>query len=262
MKLTIVKLGGSAITRKKENLLEVNRPVLGRLAGEIAEALAKKRMRLIVVHGAGPYGHVSAKRYELGKGLKGPEQVKGMALTHQRMEELNFQVVAALLDAGVNAIAFQPSAAGVLEDGRLVSFPIESIGRLLDLGLVPVAYGDVLPDLKRGLSILSGDHLIPYLAGKLAADRVIITTSHNGIFDRDPEEKGARKYDIVDEKIVGELDFRAAKGTDVTGGIGGKVRELMALSRHGVSSEIISAMEPGYLRRALLGETGIGTRII
>jgi len=261
MKLTILKLGGSVITRKHEDKPEVVRKALKRLAGEIAEALACRKMRLIVVHGAGPYGHVPAKKYAIDRGLKTHDQVKGMAETHRMMEALNAEVVGALIDAQVNAIAYQPSAGGILEDKLLVSFPLESVERLLTLGLVPVMYGDVLPDLKTGLNILSGDHLVPYLAEKMAADRVILATSHNGVFDRDPDEKGAVKFDVINEEIVGELMRRRTKGTDVTGGIGRKVRELTALTKHGVKSEIISGMEPGYLKRALLGETGIGTRI-
>lgn len=261
MKLVILKLGGSVITRKSQDKTQVNRPVLKRLAKEVSQALKKKRLRLIIVHGAGPYGHVPAKKHRLTSGLAGVKPIEGMALTHRRMEGLNAQVVGALIDAGVNAMAYQPSAGGILEARRLVAFPLESIVRLLELGITPVAYGDVLPDLKTGLNILSGDHLVPYLAERLNADQVIIATSHNGIYDRDPHDKGARKLDYINEEIVAELDSRRTSGTDVTGGIGGKVRELMALSKHGVKTEIISGMKPGYVKRALLGETGIGTRI-
>jgi isopentenyl phosphate kinase len=261
MKLTILKLGGSVISKKDKDKPETNPKTLSRLAKEIAEALAEKKTRLIVVHGAGPYGHVPAKEYELSKGHKGRRQTRGMALTHQMMEELNAHVVAALIDAGVDAIAYQPSAGGIMEGRRLISFPLDSVERLLELGLVPVMYGDVLPDLKSGLNILSGDHIVPYLAEKLAADRVIIATSHNGIYDRDPDEEGAVKFDAVDAGVIAKLDMRRTKGTDVTGGIGGKVRELMTLTKHGVKSEILSGTEPGYVKRALLGESGIGTMI-
>jgi isopentenyl phosphate kinase len=260
MELVILKLGGSVITRKGDDRPVVRRQVLCRLAKEIAAALKKRKMRLIVVHGAGPFGHVPAKKYGLTGGLKGSRQVEGAAVTHRSMEGLNAEVVGALVDAGVDAMAFQPSAGGILDDRGLVTFPLESMRRLLDLGLVPVSYGDVLPDLKWGLNILSGDHLVPYLAEKLGADRVIIVTSHNGVFDCDPCARGARKLDCIDADTVADLDARCVEGTDVTGGIGRKVRELLALAGKGVKSEIIGA-EPGYLRRALAGESGIGTRI-
>ncbi|MFH0863128.1 MAG: isopentenyl phosphate kinase [Candidatus Altiarchaeota archaeon] len=262
MRPTILKLGGSLITRKEEDKPEVNRKTLIRLAKEISESMKTRKMSLIIVHGAGPYGHVPAKEYALTGGNKGRKQVRGMVVTHQRMEELNAEVVGALVDAGLDAMAFQPSAGGVMEDRRLVSFPLESVERMLALGIVPVMYGDVLPELKTGLNILSGDHLVPYLAEKLGADRVVIATSHNGVYDRDPDEKGALKIGVLDERTVAMLEPRKTKGTDVTGGIGRKVRELMALSRHGVRSEIISGNEPGYVKRALLGEEGIGTRIL
>lgn len=260
--LTLVKLGGSVITRKTDDRMEVRARVLNRLASEVSSALrVRPRMKLLMVHGAGPFGHVLADDYELQKGHRGPLQVEGVAVTHQSMESLNSTVVNALLTAGVNAMAYQPSAAGVLEDGRLASFPLEPVERLLGLGIVPVSYGDVLADLKRGLGILSGDHLIPYLAEKLAAERVVIVTSYNGVFDRDPRVKGAVKYDVVDEKMLLKLRGRSTEGRDVTGGIARKVGELVSLARRGVKSEIISGVELGYLERALKGEKGIGTRI-
>ena len=59
--LTVVKLGGSVITKKDEDKAEVRADVLARLAAEIAYAQAQKPSPLIVVHGAGPFGHVLAR---------------------------------------------------------------------------------------------------------------------------------------------------------------------------------------------------------
>ncbi len=260
METVILKLGGSVITGKSRDRPQVEGKALRRLAGEVSQALKKRPLRLFIVHGAGPYGHVPAKKYALLSGLKTKRQVEGMAMTHQCMERLNFEVVAALVDKKVNALAYQPSAGGLLDGGRLVSFPLASVKRLLDMGIVPVSYGDVLPDRRLGLGILSGDRLVPYLAGGLSADRVVIVTSYNGIYDRDPREKGARKLGLINAGVLSALSARATEGTDVTGGIAGKVAELLRLSGRGIPSEIIGP-NPGYLRRTLLGESGLGTRV-
>ncbi|MBD3388080.1 MAG: hypothetical protein GF416_03445 [Candidatus Altiarchaeales archaeon] len=261
MSLTVLKLGGSLITRKSEDKMEVDEETLKRLACEISEAMYEGGMTLVVVHGAGPFGHVLAKEYQLDRGYQSRKQVRGLALTHKSMEALNEKVVSALVDSGVNAIACQPSAGGILDGRKLAEYPVRSVELLLGLGLTPVAYGDVLPDLKTGFNILSGDHLVPYLAGRLRADRVIITTSHNGIYDRSPDDKNAVKYDRVDGDVMAELEKRETDGTDVTGGIARKVRELLTLSEDGIKSEVISGARPGYLKRALMGEEGIGTII-
>lgn len=260
METVILKLGGSVITGKSRDKPQVEAKAIKRLAAEIAQALRKRPLRLFIVHGAGPYGHVPAKKYALSGGLRGRRQVEGMALTHQSMERLNFKVVESLVTAKVNAMAYQPSAGGLLDGGRLASFPLESVNCLLDIGVVPVSYGDVLPDRGLGLGILSGDHLVPYLARELSADRVVIVTSYNGIYDMDPKEKGARKLDLINASVLPVLSARATEGTDVTGGIAGKVVELLRLSGRGIPSEIIGP-NPGYLKRTLLGETGLGTRV-
>jgi len=257
--LIILKLGGSAITKKGEGKAEVNQEILQRLAAEISEARKEKEFSLLIVHGAGPFGHVPAKEYQLNEGLKDERQVEGFSITHHSMEKLNFLVVEALRKAGLNAIEFQPSAGGILKDEELVQFPTEALERILNIGLIPVAYGDVLIDEEKGISILSGDHLIPYLAKNLNASRVIITTDLAGIFDSNPKEnKDAKLIPEINSENIDSLNIGSSTSTDVTGGMQRKVRELMNLE---IDSEIISALEPGLVKRALLGESNLGTVI-
>ena len=261
--LVVVKLGGSVITLKDQNRLEINSGNLERLAKEIAEAWKAKGFSLVVVHGAGPFGHVPAKKYELDKGLKGDKQVIGFSETHASMERLNSRVVDALRRKGLDAVAFQPSAGGILRNGKLVKFPVDVLENMLGMGLVPVAYGDVLFDEERGVSILSGDHLVPYLAEKLKAGRVILVADVGGVYNKDPKKN-------MDAKIMKELsrgnvheikEIGSSRGVDVTGGMGKKLEELLRLADVGIESEIISGLEPGLLKRSLLGGKGLGTII-
>lgn len=261
--IIIVKLGGSAITAKDDCRPEVNEENLDRLAGELSEAYARGNFSLYVVHGAGPFGHVPAKKYDLNSGLKNPGQVTGIVETHRAMEALNCKVVDALVKKGIPAIAFQPSAGGVLKGHKLAKFPADVLERMLETGLVPVSYGDVLMDEILGVSILSGDRLVPYAAEKLKAARVILVADVPGIFDKDPKRS-------KDAKIIKELyrnnlneikEIGSAKGTDVTGGMKGKLEELLRLADNGIESEVIGGFVPGMLKRALLGERGLGTII-
>lgn len=261
--LIIVKLGGSAITAKDDSKPEVNASNLERLAGEMAQARKEVDFSLFVVHGAGPFGHVPAKRHELNSGLKSSEQVMGVSETHHSMEELDYAVVGALRKKGIPAIALQPSAGGILKNGKLVGFPIEVIEKMLGIGLVPVSYGDVLMDEVKGVSILSGDHLVPYLAEKLKADRVLLVADVPGIFDADPKkDKDAKIIKDLGRKSIHRIkEIGSAKGTDVTGGMKGKLDELLHLADNGIESEVLSGFVPGDLKRALLGVRGIGTII-
>lgn len=261
-KIIVLKLGGSVITKKREGKAEVNEKNLNRLAREIAQAKRQEKFRLVLVHGAGPFGHVPAKKYGLDKGLMDKKQIGGFSITHQSMEKLNFAVIEALRREGLNAIAYQPSAVGILKNGRLKFFPVDVIKKLLDIDMIPVAYGDVLVDEISGIGILSGDHLVPYLAESLKADRVIITTDVPGIYALDPKKNS-------NAKIIREINLDNIKlirlgnstATDVTGGMKKKVLELLRLAENGIESEVISALKPGNLKRSLLGEIGIGTII-
>jgi isopentenyl phosphate kinase len=261
--LVIVKLGGSAITAKDDSRPEVNASNLDRLAKEMTDAWNESGFSLVVVHGAGPFGHVPARKYDLDKGLKGSWQLEGISETHQSMEALNYRVVDSLRRMGLPAVAFQPSAGGVLRNGRLVRFPVYVLKELLKIGIVPVAYGDVLFDREKGVKILSGDHLVPYLAEKLKADRVILVADVPGIFDRDPKKnKDAKIIKELGRKNIGLIkEVGSAKGVDVTGGMKGKLGELLRLADLGIESEVISGFEAGMLKRALSGVRGLGTII-
>lgn len=60
-KLVIIKPGGSVITYKKSNQKKINRKHLDRLSEEIASALKKEKITMIIVHGAGLFGHIISK---------------------------------------------------------------------------------------------------------------------------------------------------------------------------------------------------------
>lgn len=244
----VIKLGGSAITQKSKDEMSVRRKTLDSMSQDIACALEGSKTQIVVVHGAGPFGHVRAKEYGLSTG-GGPDRAKGMSLTHQGMERLNYEVVDSLIRRGIDAIAFQPSSCAIMDGGRLKGFDAHIISDMMAMGLVPVLYGDVMIDRSKGVGILSGDQIVPILAKKLKAQRVVIATRYNGIFDRDPEDPLAKHIPVLEDV----LKKRPSSGTDVTGGISEKVSELMELAKSGVETQIIGS-EKGYLKRALLGE--------
>ncbi|MFH1125560.1 MAG: isopentenyl phosphate kinase [Candidatus Altiarchaeota archaeon] len=260
--LIILKLGGSVITKKSENKLEVNQGNLERLCRDIAEAKRKTKSRFVIVHGAGPFGHVLAEEYRLNEGLKGMRSIKGMCETHASMERLNAIVVDELNKAGVNAMAFQPSAGGIMEHKKIVYFPIEAVKKMLELDITPVSYGDVLIDIETGLNILSGDHLVPYLALKLKASRIVIATDVSGIYDGDPKKnKNAKLVRELTKDNAARIEISGSRGVDVTGGMKRKVMELLSVAEMGVSSQVVSGLKPGELREALLGNKKLGTII-
>lgn len=259
MDVLAIKLGGSAITEKDEKF-SVRKEVLERVADELASI----QESFFLVHGGGSFGHPLASEYDLASGYSEERQIMGFSKTHRAMEKLNSKVVEALLNAGQPAIQMQTSACTVVENGKIVSIELQNIRKLLDLGIPPVLYGDVVPDLNRKMSILSGDQLIAFLARKLEASKVILGTDIDGVFTSDP--KKSDRYELIPEitpesweKIGHRVDFCPER--DETGGMKNKVDVLIDLAKKGIESHIINLKKPGNLKQAILTDKRVGTKI-
>lgn len=226
-KVILLKLGGSVVTDKTgTGAIEYAR--LATLAGVIA---ARPDLQLVLVHGAGSCGHPEAQEYHIQEGV-GPENKAGIAVTHEAVAALNLAVVAALREHGVDAVGVHPLAACRAESGQLISCECIPIAQLVRLGITPVLHGDVVMDARRGACIISGDQIIRYLALALDAGRVGLATDVPGVLDR-----GAVVPEITRDS-VGRLSIGCSGNTDVTGGMKGKITELLALAEEGVESHI------------------------
>lgn len=259
MRPLVIKLGGSVITDKRRKF-RVKRVALRRLANELAAA----KEPLIIVHGGGSFGHTVASKYNIAKGYENERQLMGFSLTRRAMEKLNAYVIDALKRAGLPAVAVQPSACVIVNDGRIESMELTPVRKLLELGIIPVLYGDAVPDLSKGINILSGDQLAVHLARELKASRVILGVDVDGVYITDPKvHKNAELVRMITPSVWREVakSIGAAGGPDVTGGMANKVEELLTLTESGVEAEIVNAAKPGILKRAMLGGRGLGTTI-
>ncbi|WP_406661108.1 isopentenyl phosphate kinase [Methanolobus sp. ZRKC3] len=248
--ITILKIGGSVITDKSADNGAARQEEIRRIAEEIAGF----KSRLVIVHGAGSFGHPQAKRY----GLTDQFDPLGSIITHRSVKELNDIIVDELNEAGVSAIGLHPMNCTISDDGRISEMSLNIITSMLDTGFVPVLHGDVVMDKKLGTSVLSGDQIVPYLASKLNAERVGIGSAENGVLDGDGKtiaNINPGNFDNIKGFIGGSAN------TDVTGGMLGKVLELLDLSEvSNTTSYIFNAGNAGNISGFLNGES-IGTAI-
>jgi isopentenyl phosphate kinase len=230
----VLKLGGSVITDKSgECAIDHAR------LHEVAEELAvRKGSALVLVHGAGSCGHPEARRYRINDGLT-KENVPGVYETHAAVSGLNAAVVDALRNAGVEAIGIHPLDLALAEDGRLVSFETRHIAEMTDHGIVPVLHGDVVMDRLRGSCIVSGDQLVTRLAGALGSRRVGLATDVPGVL------QDGRVVPRIDRNTAESLVVGGSGNTDVTGGMRGKIAELLALADAGIESHIFHVSKIG-----------------
>ena len=223
----ILKLGGSILTDKSADCA-INRESLATIAAAVAAAGTEG---IVIIHGAGSCGHPEAKRYHLDKGAAAGE-TEGIYVTHRAVSGLNAEVVSALREKGVAAIGVHPLHVGVADEGRLVAFECRHLEKMLALGAVPVIHGDVVMDLSRGACIVSGDQLVRYLAAALKICRVGLATDVPGVLD------GGRVVPAITRRTAASLHIGDSLHTDVTGGMRGKIDELLGLADAGTRSDI------------------------
>jgi isopentenyl phosphate kinase len=223
----ILKLGGSILTDKSADCA-INRESLATIAAAVAEAGTEG---IVIIHGAGSCGHPEAKRYRLDVGAA-RGKTDGIYVTHRAVSGLNDAVVTALREKGVAAAGVHPFHVAVADNGRLLSFECRHLEKMLALGMVPVIHGDVVMDLSRGACIVSGDQLVRYLAAALQIRRVGLATDVPGVLD------GGRVVPEITRHTAAALHIGDSLHTDVTGGMRGKIDELLGLADAGIGSDI------------------------
>lgn len=256
----VVKLGGSVVTDKASTELRVREELVLRVGREIAEAAPRP---LVVVHGAGSFGHQIVERTRLHEGLGSGATLLDWAETQRLQYELDARIASALVAAGLPAVPCQASASAVMRGRTLERMDVEALALMVERGAVPLLYGVPAVDLEQGCSILSGDQIAPYVAKALGIGLVVHGTDVDGVFDADPATvPAARRIDHVHPGNWGEVRARLAgsRATDVTGGMAGKVSALIRLASEGVRSRIVDARIPGRVAAALRGEP-VGTLV-
>jgi isopentenyl phosphate kinase len=255
--LTVVKLGGSVLTRKRE--VERVRPkVLARLAAEIAAADSPTT---IVLHGAGSFGHPGAVRFGLA-GAPAPsqsplERARGGAIVAAEVRRLHLAVLRELVHAGAAPASVPMATHARNREGALSELEAAPFAAALGRRLLPVSFGDVVPDEAWGASILSADTIALALVRALPVGRVVFVSDVPGIWEGPP---GGRRPVVpeVTEAVVERL--RPTPGVpDVTGGIRGKALAMRAIASAGADAVIISGLKDGELSRAIRGENVYGS---
>lgn len=243
----VLKIGGSILTDKTRDAAA--RPEEIR---RVAEEIASSPEDLVLVHGAGSFGHIPARRYGLPESFS-PE---GLLLTHKSVARLNDLVVEALGRAGASPMPVHPLSCTLLKDGRIEALAVEPLREMVRDGLLPVLHGDVAMDVSRKAGIVSGDQLVPYIARALGSDVVAVGTDVDGVLLSGSPLAEMTRADL--SSLAGVLGGSA--GVDVTGGMKGKLLELLDLADDGIGSVIFNASKEGNISRVLTGET-LGTRV-
>ena len=242
MSLIYLKLGGSLITDKRNP--ETPRPdVLKHLSQEIAQArLDRPLLRLVLGHGSGSFGHVSARRYGTRAGVRSADEWFGFAATADAAARLTRIVAAHLLQAGLPVWSVQPSVALRCEDGDVISGPAETVRLALERGLLPLIHGDVALDSSRGGTIASTEEIFEYMAAQLPPVRIVLAGEVDGVYTSDPLlDPAAALLEEITPRAFKSLQatFGASHATDVTGGMAAKVEQALRMVRAQAGLQVV-----------------------
>ena len=250
--VVVIKFGGGLIT-DKEQLCTVDEEVVSSLAS----MLTKVDKKLIVVHGAGSFGHLKSKKYRLSEGrVPGILQDPAIEEVRNDMMELNSYLMDAFSKNGIDAESFPPHkwASGL---------GIDFTGELPYSSGITVVFGDVVPDDSQEFGILSGDDLVVrYALETPEVEHLIFAVAGvDGLLKVPPHLAGPE--DLF-ETWSSDIDFIGEHhdAIDVTGGIGLKAARGAIVAEKGIKVSIISGEHPERILAAIEGKSVIGTKII
>jgi isopentenyl phosphate kinase len=269
--LQIIKLGGDVITDKKRPF-SIQKEICSHLVDDISKFYEENKGNLIIVHGGGSFGHPLAKQYKIQQGVDAsvPNQINGLIDTHQKMLELNSIIVKYLREKNLPILSVAPLDVFLFNNGELKFYGADLIETLLDLGIIPLLYGDILIHRPSNFSILSGDTIIQFLCDKIKKyqiNQVIFTISEDGLILKHDNKENLNlvpkilNYSEIKENLYHSVDKGKGK-IDVTGGIQGKLIEVEKIIANKIPVRLLNGLKPGELYKGLIGMDNTGTIVI
>ncbi|NVM36872.1 MAG: type 2 isopentenyl-diphosphate Delta-isomerase [Candidatus Lokiarchaeota archaeon] len=251
--IILLKLGGSLLT-DKNTPFSLREEILESCLSQIIES----KKLIVLIHGGGSFGHPLAKKYQISQGLNVSikDQIIGLSKTHDAMNQFNSIIIKKLLEKGYPAISIQPSSIFIQDFNEINIKSIDPIEKLLDLGIIPVLYGDILLSKDDSFSILSGDHIILKLCESIQnfkISKVIFAIEEDGIFIKDNgDKKLALKLTLNNLANIqlAELDQKI----DVTGGIKGKLEKIEEIVKLNIPVQIINGIKNKNVLNALINQ--------
>jgi isopentenyl phosphate kinase len=254
----IIKLGGSVISDKNKPF-SFNYDVVYKLIEEIK----KSNAYCIIIHGGGSFGHPVAKKFDIVNGIN-PEienQILGFAETHKVMIELNLKIAEVFSKQQIPAISLQSSAIFYLNPD-LEFYGLKRIENLLNLGVIPMLYGDIILDSTNNFTILSGDKIIYSICNSIkkakettiSVKKVIFLTDQDGIFTMDNESEKILVENLSADEIPNLQLSKFDSKIDVTRSIKGKLEEIGQICKLGIKVQLVNGFKENYLTKSLKDE--------
>ena len=266
--VVVVKFGGGLITNKAK-LCTPDLAIIEQLVAVVKRCL-ESGLQVIVVHGAGSFGHLRAKYWRLNEGLlPGVEfaaqgdcssQKEAVSLVRKDMLTLNNLIINAFQKVGVSAKSLPPHR-WARNTGS--EFSGDILGNFTITEEVPITFGDVVDCDNGEFGILSGDDLVVRLCRDIpnVTRLVFAVKGVDGILSKPPEQ--ATEDDLIEEWSPSTVYSGIHHSEiDVTGGIELKAKRGAEVASIGIGVMLVNGEKPERLFDACIGRQTRGTRII
>jgi len=250
LRVHIVKIGGSVISDKTRPF-SIDYSTLEKVACALNRCIKKRCAdALVIVHGGGGFGHYVVD--EFGS----VNSVEAFLRTVEVMRELNAKVVEVLRLKGVKALGIDTHAVAEFR-GSSLRIDVDKVRTVIEMGLVPVLYGDAVVDIEeKSFKIASGDDICWELAYLLKAERLVFVTRVPGVF------VGGRVAKVFSlSRDLRTLEDIGVGGHDVTGGMRAKLLKGVGKIKS-IGAVYIVGFDPRIVEQALCLEPEVGTRVV
>ncbi len=266
-KTYLLKIGGSVLTLKSASQAKLRHTLATNIGAALARAYDPKKMRLILIHGVGSFGHLHAHTHGLAKGTKDATQKIPLALENNTLNQaLSARLANIFQSSHLPVASINTASVAINHAGKLEILTTDAIENALRIGAIPMLHGDMIFDSSWGMSICSGDALIPFLAKKFAVEKIFFASDVDGIFSCDPHKWNEAKFikeTNLDDLLSGKsTTLSGSHHTDVTDGFRGKFGVFQNHSfPHPEEIRVFNGLNPKNFASIFKKSFAIGTRI-
>lgn len=262
MKCHIVKIGGSVITEAgDEPMFNRQNTIM------IAKELFPHYMNCILIHGTGSYGKPPAIKYGYYKSGIIEKTDRQLALSiKDQIRQLNQKIINTLLSENIPAMPvdimhFYRISANSNKKNLLKEF----LPELLNNDIVPIFFGDLIPQPNGNFKVLSSDEITFILSKIIKPASVIFLTNVDGVYirkKRDGAVNGKFLAEVLDNSNSHLMWNEENDKLDVSGGMKKKAETAIKISKYSKRCCIGNGKRANILSGFLNGEKVKGTYIM
>lgn len=249
-KRLVIKIGSRVLTTEHG---EIDTPLIGRLARQVARLRSEGREVILVTSGAIAAGRDALRLTDRPRTI--PQKQAAAAVGQTRLMRAYEDAFA---EQGIIAAQLLLTRADLSDRTRFLNAR-STLETLLEFGTVPVINENdtvAVEEIKFG----DNDNLSALVTNLTDARLLVILTDIDGLFDADPRSNSDAKLLPLVKTITRELEAAAGgAGSSVgTGGMATKLAAAKKAAKSGAATLIINGKTADSLPRALAGED-VGT---